>query len=195
MLNGNADAFPQLADAPPVSTIAYGPPQSMPSGSGDAGAIPSWIDSPPARAVDCGRPPRRSAGGNNSASDSPTARRRWLVCRPGCHPFDLLFDISDYSDPRTLVSIQQAPPPSPNQLDVLPSFDPNDEEHSTHLKLNQRVFNRPRSMDVKTATGPLLPERVTRLGAKLQVGDVEITPLKVDRRVVSVTAKGFQPEP
>ena len=53
--------------------------------------------------------------------------------------------------------MQQAPPPPPNQLDTLPSFDPSDEEHSTHLKINHKVFNRPRSMDVKTATGPILP--------------------------------------
>ncbi len=90
--------------------------------------------------------------------------------------------------------MQQAPPPPPNQLDALPSFDPNDDQHSTHLQPSQKTF-RIRNMDVKTATGPLLPERITRLGESLQVGDLEITPLKVDRRIVSVISQGSRPEP
>jgi hypothetical protein len=195
-LNGEVYPPPLPVDAPLASTMTNAAPsETMPSPSGDAGAIPSWMDSTPAASSIATAP----------AEETHEETIPHLIRRPrdggGWFVGLVVIPLISYSLLATIAILvlwykfQQAPPPAPNQLDVLPSFDPNDEEHSTHLKLNQKVFNRPRSMDVKTATGPLLPERITRLGEKLQVGDLEITPLKVDRRIVSVVSKGFPPEP
>ena len=196
-LNGEAAGFSQLNEAsgPQESPSAYAPPETALSSSPGTGGVPSWMDSPPAASSIAPAPSEESHEQTIPHEiRRPRDRGGWFVGL-------VVIPLISYALLATIAILvlwyrfQQAPPPGPNQLDVLPSFDPNDEEHSTHLKLNQKVFNRPRSMDVKTATGPLLPERITRLGEKLQVGDLEITPLKVDRRIVSVISKGFPAEP
>jgi hypothetical protein len=198
-LNGEANIAPQPAASPFGSTTASSEPPASSVSTG-TGAIPSWMDSPPAPA----------AGAAPSLATTPAEEMQeetipHLVRRPrdggGWFVGLVIIPLISYAILATIAVLvlwyrfQQSPPPPPNQLDTLPSFDPSDEEHSTHLKINQKVLNRPRSMDVKTATGPLLPERITRLGEKLEVGDLEIIPLKVDRQIVSVISKGSRPEP
>jgi hypothetical protein len=52
------------------------------------------------------------------------------------------------------------------------------------------------SYDRQTATAPLPAHLVTGLGKPLRVGDLEVTPTKVERRRVSVFVTGFErPEP
>ncbi len=195
-LNGDAAVSSQPAASPFGSTVGYSAPApATPSG---AGAIPSWMDAPP---VPPDVPPSIATEPADQTHEEtiPHQIRRprdgggWFV---GLVIIQLIsYDLlATEADLVLWYRFQQSPPPPPNQLDTLPSFDPNDEEHSTHLKINQKVLNRIRSMDLKTATGPLLPDRITRLGEKLRVGDLEIIPLKVDRQIVSVISQGSQPE-
>jgi len=79
---------------------------------------------------------------------------------------------------------QQAAPPNP--LENLPSFDPQDAEHSTHLKLDPKKLNRVSGIDEAKATAPLPDNLITQLGKKLRIGDLEIEPLRVTREVKSV---------
>ena len=90
--------------------------------------------------------------------------------------------------------LQQQPPPPPNPLETLPSFDPSDEQHSTHLPLNNKMqMAIPRNIDVKTATLPLPDNLLVRLGdgRKLRIGDLEVEPLSVRPEKVSVRVQGF----
>ena len=197
-LNGDANTAAQAPAAPFGSTMAYPGPELAPSASPGTGAIPSWMDSPPA-------PP---ASPTSIATEPPEETHEetipHLIRRPrdggGWFVGLVVVPLISYALLATVAvlllwyRIQQAPPAPPSPLENLPSFDPNDDEHSTHLKLNQKMF-RIRDMDVKKATSPLLAERITRLGKELQVVDLEITPLKVGREVVSVISKGSQPEP
>jgi phage FluMu protein Com len=198
-LNGDANAAPQVPVTPFGSTMTYAGPETAPSPSTGTGAIPSWMDSPPAPASAAPSIATEPTEETHEETIPHLIRRSrdgggWFVGL-------VVIPLISYALLATVAVLllwyrfQQAPPPPPNQLDILPSFDPNDEEHSTHLQLKQKALNRIRGMDVKMATGPLLPERITRLGGKLQVGDLEITPLKVDRQRVSVISKGSQPEP
>jgi hypothetical protein len=198
-LNGDANMAAPAAAAPFGSTMSYAGPETAPSALTGTGAIPSWMDSPPAPAAAA---PSIATEPAQEANEEVIPH---LIRRPrdggGWFVGLVVIPLISYALLATVAVIllwyrfQQAPPPPPNQLDTLPSFDPNDEEHSTHLQIKQKALNRIRGMDVKMATGPLLPERITRLGEKLQVGDLEITPQRVDRQIVSVVSKGSQPEP
>jgi len=190
---------PQAAAAPFGSTMTYAGPETAPSASTGTGAIPSWMDAPSAP------PPAAPSIAAEPAEETHEEAIPHLIRRPrdggGWFVGLVVIPLISYALLATVAVLvlwyrfQQAPPPPPNPLDNLPSFDPNDDEHSTHLKPNLRMWRIRSGMDVKKATSPLLPERITRLGKELQVGDLEITPLKVDREVVSVIVKGSQPEP
>jgi hypothetical protein len=198
-LNGDANTAPPAPAAPFGSTRTYAGPEIAPSASTGTGAIPSWMDPPPPS----------PAGAPSIATEHTEETHEEVVPHLIRRPRDsggwfvglVVVPLISYALLATVAVVmlwyrmQQAPPPPPNPLDNLPSFDPNDDEHSTHLKLNQRMSRIRSGMDVKKATSPLLPQRITRLGEKLRVGDLEITPVKVDREVVSVISKGSQPEP
>jgi hypothetical protein len=90
--------------------------------------------------------------------------------------------------------LQQLPPPPPNPLENLPSFDPSDEQHSTHLPLNNKMqMSIPRNIDMRLATLPLPDDLRIRLGEKrkLRIGDLEVEPLGVDLEKVGVVVQGF----
>ena len=179
----------------------HGSLPAAPAPAGDA-TLPSWMDQSPDGVASAPAP----APAGDEAHDvayTPTVRKPrdgggWFI--------GLVFiPLISYSLLATVAVIvlwyrlQQAPPPPPNPLESLPSFDPNDADHSTHLKLDQKnqmpVF---RNMDVKTATWPLPDSLIVRLGdkRKLRIGDLEIEPLRVGLETVAVhVQEGDTPEP
>jgi hypothetical protein len=91
---------------------------------------------------------------------------------------------------------QQQNAPQSNSLENLPSFDPSDAEHSTHLKTDAKKINLVGGIDVAMATAPLPDRLITPLGKPLRIGDLEILPEAVYRQVVSVHVEGYaKPEP
>jgi hypothetical protein len=84
--------------------------------------------------------------------------------------------------------------PGPSPLENLPSFDPSDPNHDTHLK-NQGKLNWINNVDLAKATAELPPNQIIQLGKKLRLGDLEVEPLRVDRETVSVVVGEWKPEP
>ena len=201
-LNEDANALPP-APEPLAPTMTWlGSQPAAPASLGDA-TLPSWMDHAPDGLAPAPAPVAAGAEAPRDEDYTPSVRRPrdgggWFI--------GLIFiPLISYSVLATVAVVvlwyrlQQAPPPPPNPLETLPSFDPNDPDHSTHLKLDQRnqmpVF---RNMDVKTATLPLPDHLVVRMGKgrKLQVGDLEVEPLRVGMETVAVDVQGYdKPEP
>ena len=165
----------------------------------DDATLPSWMDHP---AVAPGAPAVAPNGDGDHAMPAPALVRKprdgggWFI--------GLVFiPLISYSILATVAVVvlwyrlQQQPPPAANPLESLPSFDPSDEQHSTHLPLNTKMqMAVPRNLDVKTATLPLPDDLRVRLGGgrKLRVGDLEIEPLGVAPEMVSVGVQGYKPQ-
>ena len=200
-IDENANALPP-APEPFAPTMTWHGSPPAPAPANDA-TLPSWMDHAPDGVASAPAPAPAAGEEAHEEAYTPSVRKPrdgggWFI--------GLVFiPLISYSVLATVAVIvlwyrlQQAPPPPPNPLETLPSFDPNDADHSTHLKLDQRnqmpVF---RNMDVKTATLSLPDNLVVRMGKgqKLQVGDLEIEPLKVSLEKVAVDVQGYdKPEP
>ncbi len=184
------------AVGPVGSTLTYTAPEpSAPTGDS---TLPAWMHPPepsalsPAGPTDEATHPLAHGGALPSMVRKPRDSGGWfigLVFIPLLSYSVLITILAGYLFYRLSQEATPTPPPSP--LEKLPAFDPNDEQHSTHLKIDPKQRNRARGIDVATATASLPPNQIVPLGKKLRVGDLEIEPVAVDREVVSVMVPGF----
>ena len=196
-LDGNGDAALPPAPELLTPTLTWHGPQPAAPPAGDA-TLPSWMDQHAATAT---APAAEEPTAGDEHHEEPIPQ---LVRKPrdgGGWFIGLVFiPLISYSLLATVAVVvlwyrlQQQPPPPPNPLETLPSFDPSDEQHSTHLPLNNKMqMAIPRNIDVKTATLPLPDHLLVRLGdkRKLRIGDLEVEPLGVDREKVGVVVQGY----
>jgi hypothetical protein len=209
VLDGAANPVAPAGDQAFGSTMTYVGPAAAPAPAppGDA-TLPTWMEAPPAPAAPAPSPFPGTAVTDAAPAPEAAATVPHLVRKPrdgGGWFIGLIFiPLLSYSVLVTILAgylfmlrMQKEPPP-PSPLEMLPSFDPNDAEHSTHLKLDPdpKKLNRASGIDVALATSPLPDDLITQLGKKLRVGDLEVEPLRVTREVVSVDVEGFaKPEP
>ncbi len=187
-LSLDAPVIPAAAE-PIGSTMTYSAPEP-PAPTGDA-TLPAWMSSPASPAPSAEAPTEEAAGLAHGDALAPVIRKPrdsggWfigLIFIPLVSYSVLVTILAGYLFYRLSQDATPTPPPSP--LEKLPSFDPNDEQHSTHIKIAPNKLNRASGIDAKA---PLSPNQIIRLGQKLRLGDLEIEPLAVDREVVSVMA-------
>ena len=195
--DGNGAALPPAPEPVTPTMTWHGSQPAAPPPADDA-SLPSWMD-------------QHAATATAPAADVPTVGDEHheepipqLIRKPrdnGGWFIGLVFiPLISYSLLATVAVIvlwyrlQQQPPPAPSPLENLPSFDPSDEQHSTHLPLNNKMqMTIPRNIDVKMATLPLPDDLLVRLGGKrkLRIGDLEVEPLGVGLEKVGVVVQGY----
>ncbi|HVS37860.1 MAG TPA: hypothetical protein VMS17_20040 [Gemmataceae bacterium] len=208
-LDGAANAAAPPAPESLGATMTY--PGPLPAAPPSDATVPSWMDAPAAPAPAPGPPATTDAAALAPAdSIEPVVRKPrdsggWFI--------GLVFiPLVSYSLLATILvaylfwrlSQQSAPPPAPlpppNPLETLPSFDPKDENHSTHLKPPPPgQLNLAGDLNLAAATSPVPPHQIVQLGKKLRLGDLEVEPVSVDLERVSVVVPGpdrpYDPEP
>jgi hypothetical protein len=184
--------MPGAAPPPGETTLPIDPAAPGPNWMAPTLTDPSAGSPAVSPATDLGAAPEAAAGADLAAAIPRPARRPsggggWFI------PV-IFVPLLVYAVLVTITAVvfwnrlQQTPP---NPFDAMPDVGGDNPGVKKDGKSRSAL-----SYDRQTATAPLPPHLITTLGKPLRVGDLEVTPTKVERRRVRVFVTGFErPEP
>jgi hypothetical protein len=177
-------------------TVTYTGPEGSPSGTRTEVLPPDGAGAPaPLEAPATGEAPPPSPSGEMSLPPPIAHKPRVARSNPWVIPL-FIAPLIFYSLMATLYILDMqflhffSPPPPPHPLEMVPDLEGDNKGDAKHVGRRGSVDTRwPDPLQ------PMPPQLRVRLGGTLAIGDLEVTPLKVERKRISYDIPSYDPTP